>query len=127
MDLVPISELTEHQLSQLFSESDREAARGILYNEVMLDFDSRLENPEQQKQGIERIRSAVLKLSQGKLDRLPIMTQKAKADWRDVLLWAGFADDSTAHKRWVPGSKDPFLSPWLDVFFTFVKAIFGRT
>ena len=31
----------------------------------------------------------------------------AKTDWRDLLSWAGFADDTTAHKHWFPDSEAP--------------------
>jgi hypothetical protein len=51
--------------------------------------------------GIERIRFAVLKISQGSLDRLWEAVELAQHDWRDALVGAGFGDDITAHLRWL--------------------------
>jgi hypothetical protein len=50
--------------------------------------------------GLERIRFAVLMLSGGNLERLQSMTDQAKVDWRDVLVWAGFGYSLTAHDEW---------------------------
>jgi hypothetical protein len=51
---------------------------------------------------VERIRFAVLKLSQGDLNRLQRHIKGAKHDWRDVLMASGFAHHLTAHKDWKP-------------------------
>jgi hypothetical protein len=48
---------------------------------------------------LERIRFAVLKLTDGDLDRLPASIGYAKQDWRDVLTAAGFGAPR-AHRRW---------------------------
>jgi hypothetical protein len=48
----------------------------------------------------ERIRLAVLKLSNGNLEELRRAITEARQDWRDVLVWAGFGDSGTAHRRW---------------------------
>jgi len=50
----------------------------------------------------ERIRFAVLKLSQGDLAELQRQIEEAHVDWRDVLMVAGFGSDSSAHRRWKP-------------------------
>jgi hypothetical protein len=50
----------------------------------------------------ERIRFAVLKLSDGKLAELERHLQVAGRDWRDVLLAAGFGTDYGAHLQWMP-------------------------
>jgi len=49
---------------------------------------------------LERIRFAVLKLSDGDVSELKRAIHIAKIDWRDVLVAAGFADSVTAHKEW---------------------------
>jgi len=49
---------------------------------------------------LERIRFAVLKLSDGDLLELKRAIHIAKIDWRDVLVAAGFADSVTAHRKW---------------------------
>jgi hypothetical protein len=51
---------------------------------------------------LERIRFSALKLSAGKIEKLKDAITLAKTDWRDLLVAAGFADDITAHKRWIP-------------------------
>ena len=51
--------------------------------------------------GIERVRCAVLKLSEGKLDKLEHAIDRANVDWRDVLVWSGFGQDASAHKSWL--------------------------
>jgi hypothetical protein len=43
--------------------------------------------------GIERVRFAVLKISQGSLDKLMAAVELANQDWRDILVGAGFGDD----------------------------------
>ena len=50
--------------------------------------------------GHERVRFAVLKLSEGNLTKLRDVVAHANIDWRDVLVWAGFGDSLTAHQEW---------------------------
>jgi hypothetical protein len=57
-----------------------------------------LENQDQR--GLERVRFAVLKLSNGDLDAFLQAIRDAQCDWRDILVAAGFADDVAAHDRW---------------------------
>ena len=51
-------------------------------------------------ESLERIRFAVLKLSNGDLTKFEEAFNFAKRDWRDVLVWAGFGNDLDAHKKW---------------------------
>lgn len=53
---------------------------------------------------LERYRFAVLKLSEGSLDKLEKAIELAKSDWRDLLVAAEFADDVHAHRKWLPES-----------------------
>ena len=50
----------------------------------------------------ERIRFAVLKLSGGDLAHLESHLAMAAVDWRDVLVAAGFGEDTRAHLDWMP-------------------------
>jgi len=50
--------------------------------------------------GIERVRCAVLKLSEGKMDKLEHAIDRANRDWRDVLVWSGFSAGGT-HRAWL--------------------------
>jgi len=49
---------------------------------------------------LERVRFAVLKLSEGDLDEFESAVAMATTDWRDVLVCAGFAYDTRAHETW---------------------------
>jgi ABC-type nitrate/sulfonate/bicarbonate transport system substrate-binding protein len=53
--------------------------------------------------GAERIRIAVLKLSNGHHGQLRHWIREAGFDWRDVLMAAGFGEDTKAHLHWKPG------------------------
>lgn len=50
--------------------------------------------------GLERVRFAVLKLSNGDLDALLQAIQGAQTDWRNTFMVAGFGHDVTEHGRW---------------------------
>ena len=57
--------------------------------------------------GLERIRFAVLKLSDGDVEKLDAAVNLAKTDWRDLLVAAGFGDSLTEHDCWA----DSLLKP----------------
>lgn len=50
---------------------------------------------------VERIQLAVLKLSNGEVDKFLAAAELAQLDWRDVLVAAGFGNDLEAHTKWV--------------------------
>ncbi|HEY3328696.1 MAG TPA: hypothetical protein VGK19_01635 [Capsulimonadaceae bacterium] len=50
----------------------------------------------------ERIRYAVLKLSEGDLEKLNKAIAIAKIDWRDSLVAAGFGHQVESYRWWVP-------------------------
>lgn len=50
----------------------------------------------------ERIRFAVLKLSEGDLKKLQAAIEGATVDWRDTLVAADFAADQSVHLAWKP-------------------------
>ena len=52
---------------------------------------------------LERLRFAALKISGGRLAELYSAVELANIDWRDLLVAADFANDTEAHKSWVPG------------------------
>ena len=49
---------------------------------------------------IERIQLAVLRLSNGEIDKFLAAIELAQIDWRDVLVAAGFGNDLKAHLKW---------------------------
>jgi len=59
-----------------------------------------LTGPRSAASSHERIRFAVLKISNGDVTKLRDAVEHAKIDWRDVLMGAGFGDSLTAHKEW---------------------------
>ena len=46
------------------------------------------------------MRFAALKVSNGKMGRLNEAVDLAKLDWRDLLVWAEFANDVQVHQKW---------------------------
>lgn len=48
----------------------------------------------QSGQNPERMFAAVVRLAQGRLDRLDHVVQLARSDWRDLLVGAGFGDEN---------------------------------
>jgi len=56
-------------------------------------------------EGLERVRFAVLKIGNGDQDKLLEAILLARRDWRDVLVWAGFANDLEAHTQWAKDLK----------------------
>jgi len=50
---------------------------------------------------LERIQLAVIKISEGDVDKFLAAARTAQMDWRDVLVMAGFGYDLKAHLKWV--------------------------
>jgi hypothetical protein len=48
----------------------------------------------------ERVQCAALRLSDGRMDKLYDAIALAQTDWRDLLVCAGFAEHTQAHKDW---------------------------
>ncbi|HYP40204.1 MAG TPA: hypothetical protein VEX13_07565 [Chloroflexia bacterium] len=97
--MAELSEATWERLRTLFPPQHHEEAARLLAGECgnNLPFCEDL-GPV----GLERIRFAVLKLSGGNIEELRTAIKDAQTDWRDVLMWAGFADAITAHESWYP-------------------------
>src|SRR5438552_3087176 len=95
-----LSGMTRRIIERVFARPDHDAARAVLEDEcgANLTFSETLGNA-----GIERVRLAVLKLSEGDLTKLRAMAGHAKVDWRDVLVWAGFGESLAAHGEWARG------------------------
>lgn len=96
--MVRISPATAERLNRLFSPETRRQAVTLLEEQCAELAMWRNAAPE----GLERIRFAVLKVSQGNLETLGQAIERAQADWRDVLVHAGFAHDVNAHRDWRP-------------------------
>jgi hypothetical protein len=83
-------------IESLFASNERETITKIMIEEC---------NAEKiyasSEAGVERIQLAVLKLSDGDTDKFLAAVELAQIDWRDVLVAAGFGDDTEAHLEWV--------------------------
>lgn len=51
-------------------------------------------------ESLERLRFAVLKVGMGNMDDFRKGIAIAKQDWRDLLVWAKFAENVKAHELW---------------------------
>ena len=97
---VPLRPRTAKRLVIMFAGSELADARRFLEEDCSDLPGWWAPTPE----GLERIRFAVLRLSQGSLPRLIEAIALAQTDWRDALVAAGFADDTKAHETWWPES-----------------------
>jgi hypothetical protein len=97
--MIDLSRATRKRIRALFPPGEWARVEALLVDECgdTLPF---LEPSH--KQLAERIRFAVLKLSQGDLERLRREVQKAHVDWRDTLVAAGFGNGVRTHRRWKP-------------------------
>ena len=93
----PLTERTLRIVERLFDADDVGGAQRMLIEEcgTNLPFCE-----TQDAAGLERIRFAVLMLSDGDLDKLRTAIDRASSDWRDVLVAAGFGYSLTAHDEW---------------------------
>ncbi|MEM6286249.1 MAG: hypothetical protein AAF845_03745 [Bacteroidota bacterium] len=97
--LSPLLPSTRQRLDALFAGADAEAAERLLTHECGYNLPLVGDwAPEE----IARLRLSALKVSGGDLDRLREAVALAKVDWRDLLMWAGFGHDASAHERWMP-------------------------
>jgi len=92
-----LSPRTEQLVEILFEPEDRIEARRRLVEECGQNLPFCKDHDEYQ---LERIRFAALRVSVGYLDDLQRGIDLAKADWRDLLVWARFADSVTVHQVW---------------------------
>ena len=95
----PVSQETERRIAALFPPSLRAEVSELLVIQCGNNLPFCESYDEFQ---LERIRFSALKLSAGNIDKLKEAIKLAKTDWRDLLVAAGFANDITAHKRWIP-------------------------
>jgi hypothetical protein len=96
-----LSEKTLQHIATLFPVEQREEVAALLEKEC----GNNLPFCEGRDELVmERPRFAVLKLSEGKMDKLRNAIKIAQRDWRDVLVYAGFGNDTKAHQRWNPTS-----------------------
>ena len=90
------------KVDQLFAAEHRAAATELLEQHCGAGLPLiAAQGPE----GIERVRCAALKLSEGSMEKLNVAVRLANTDWRDVLVAAGFAQSMRAHLAWLDGER----------------------
>lgn len=97
--MIPLSELTRSHLMALFAAPEVADAERLLVEECA---DNLPMIGHATPGGLERIRFAAIRVSDGNPSRLREAIDLAKADWRDLLVAGGFADDVDAHRTWQP-------------------------
>ena len=100
MPRTPLSPETQRRLDALFVGAARQTAADLLITRCATNLPF---CEKSDARSLERIRFAVLKLSNGDLGELRRAVEIAQIDWRDVLVAAGFANDAQAHESWFPG------------------------
>lgn len=101
---VPLTQAVRDKIGLVFADGDRQQAADLIQNHCgsglpLMD--------SMEPDDYDRIRFAVIKLSNGGIGSLRKRIDEANTDWRDVLVGAGFAWDETAHLRWHPESDKP--------------------
>lgn len=100
---VALSDAAEQRLRAQFAPEEQAEARRLLEHECGNNIDDFGPAPADH----DRLRFAAMKASRSRIEGLHWALAMAKADWRDLLVEAGFADDPRAHLRWmVPGSAE---------------------
>ena len=94
-----LSPKTVEHIDSLFQPGSREPAIELLMHQCGNNLAFCEKSDEFQ---MERVRFAVLKLSEGDLEKLRKAIKLAQTDWRDLLMAAGFGHDVNAHKIWSP-------------------------
>ena len=101
--MVPLSLEAEKRIDLLFPEDQREQVRILLRDECgdNLPLLPKRRDPAY----YDRYRFAALKLGNGDFGKFQDAIRLAKTDWRDLLVAADFANDSTIHLSWFPDRK----------------------
>jgi hypothetical protein len=103
MSPVPLSSETQRRIDLLFSPDQRDEVSVLLREEC---GDNLPLLPKGREEAYyDRFRFAALKFSNGDLDKLQKAIRLAKADWRDLLVAAGFANYIKIHQSWLPDQK----------------------
>jgi hypothetical protein len=97
-----LSAETKRRIEILVSEHEAPEVGELLLNEVGNNLPLLGELDEFR---LERFRFAVLNVSAGNIEKLKDAIKLAKADWRDLLMAAGFGELET-HKSWLPETKE---------------------
>jgi hypothetical protein len=96
--MVELSNGTWDKIRRIFPRDQQQRAADLLRTQCGENLPlMRNGTPE----GLERIRFAALKLSEGNIEKLERSIVLANKDWRDLLMTAGFGQLG-AHLEWIP-------------------------
>ena len=95
--MIELTQRTVQLINNLFVKADRQEASKLLKFECA---DNIAFNNGNNSIGMERIRFAAIKLSQGNLAKLYYAVDLAQKDWRDLLLFSDCALDLNSHEIW---------------------------
>ncbi len=97
--MIELSPVTIACIEQLYRDEDQARAVQLLENKCGDDLPG---VDASYAKLAERIRFAVLRLSNGDIEQLEKEVEDACKDWRDTLVTAGFANGIDAHLNWTP-------------------------
>ena len=97
--MIPLQPDTLERIRILYSEEQQKKVVDLLTSECAKGISPGDPNE------LERIRIAVLKISEGDLNEFLTAIEHSQVDCRDVLVSARFANDVNAHKKWFPKRK----------------------
>jgi len=92
-----LTDMTQKLVDLIFTKSEKQLITDILLNECGSNLP--LCESWNYKQ-FERIRFAVIKLSEGQIDKFQYAVKLANMDWRDLLVVVGFAVDINSSNEW---------------------------
>jgi hypothetical protein len=109
--VIDLTERIREHIRIMFAPSDVDTAQRVLISQCNSNLPGLgSSSPDH----LERIRSAVIRVSAGHLAGLSEAIHLAELDWRDLLMAAGFAEDPSAHMRWEPRAFSTEISDhWL--------------
>jgi len=97
--MIELSKKTSDRINLLFCDDEKKEVEDLL----KIECGDKIPFCENRgKYEMERIRFAVLKLSEGNIGKLVEAIELAQTDWRDLLVAAGFGEDVEAHNKWKP-------------------------
>ena len=105
--MIPLAPPTRARVLALFREADVDTAERLLVDTCARNLPLSTNATADE---LERIRSAAIRFSGGRLGKLRAAIELAQLDWRDLLVCAGFAEDVDAHTHWKPARFDDDVS-----------------
>ena len=98
--MIKLSDRTQQLIDAIFPDEVKEKAIHHIQYECAQNLPFM---DEATPEDLERIRFAVIKISDRNIDELVRAISLASVDWRDVLVEADFANDIAVHEKWADG------------------------